>query len=74
LERLARIPRDERRGQGRREEERRSLARDAGNRWVFPELLDDPDREKSQRVMAAMLKMKKIDIVGLQRAYEGVKT
>src|SRR5881409_2025254 len=29
---------------------------------VLPELLTDPDREKSQRVMAAMLKMKKIDI------------
>src|SRR6266568_8455331 len=29
---------------------------------VLVELLTDPDREKSQRVMAAMLKMKKIDI------------
>jgi hypothetical protein len=28
----------------------------------------DPDREKSQRVMAAMLKMKKIDIGELERA------
>jgi predicted 3-demethylubiquinone-9 3-methyltransferase (glyoxalase superfamily) len=34
----------------------------------LPELLTDPDREKSQRVMAAMLKMKKIDIGELQRA------
>jgi len=31
-------------------------------------LLPDPDREKSQRVMAAMLKMKKLDIVELERA------
>jgi predicted 3-demethylubiquinone-9 3-methyltransferase (glyoxalase superfamily) len=35
---------------------------------ALPELLGDPDREKSQRVMAAMLKMKKIDIGELQRA------
>jgi len=35
---------------------------------VLPELLSDPDREKSQRVMAAMLKMKKIDIGELERA------
>jgi predicted 3-demethylubiquinone-9 3-methyltransferase (glyoxalase superfamily) len=32
------------------------------------ELLADPDREKSQRVMAAMLKMGKIEIDGLERA------
>jgi predicted 3-demethylubiquinone-9 3-methyltransferase (glyoxalase superfamily) len=31
-------------------------------------LLADPDREKSQRVMAAMLKMKKIEIDDLERA------
>ena len=35
---------------------------------VLPELLGDPDREKSQRVMQAMLNMKKIDIDGLERA------
>jgi predicted 3-demethylubiquinone-9 3-methyltransferase (glyoxalase superfamily) len=35
---------------------------------VMTELLGDPDREKSQRVMAAMLKMKKIDIGELERA------
>jgi predicted 3-demethylubiquinone-9 3-methyltransferase (glyoxalase superfamily) len=35
---------------------------------ALPELLSDPDREKSQRVMAAMLKMKKIDIDALERA------
>jgi predicted 3-demethylubiquinone-9 3-methyltransferase (glyoxalase superfamily) len=35
---------------------------------VLPELLADPDREKSQRVMRAMLGMKKIEIDALQRA------
>jgi predicted 3-demethylubiquinone-9 3-methyltransferase (glyoxalase superfamily) len=37
---------------------------------VLPELLSDPDPERSQRVMKAMLEMKKIDIAGLQRAAE----
>ena len=32
------------------------------------ELLSDPDRERSQRAMAAMLEMKKLDIAGLERA------
>jgi predicted 3-demethylubiquinone-9 3-methyltransferase (glyoxalase superfamily) len=32
------------------------------------ELLEDPDRERSQRVMEAMLKMKKIEIDALERA------
>ena len=32
------------------------------------ELIGDPDREKSQRVMAAMLNMKKIEVDGLERA------
>lgn len=32
-------------------------------------LLSDPDPVKAQRVMAAMMKMKKIDIAALQRAY-----
>jgi predicted 3-demethylubiquinone-9 3-methyltransferase (glyoxalase superfamily) len=32
------------------------------------ELVADPDREKSQRVMAAMLEMKKIEIDVLERA------
>jgi predicted 3-demethylubiquinone-9 3-methyltransferase (glyoxalase superfamily) len=35
---------------------------------VLPELLSDPDQEKSQRVMRAMLKMKKIEIDALERA------
>src|SRR6059036_2851191 len=34
----------------------------------LPELLQDPDREASQRVMAAMLEMKKIDVEALERA------
>jgi predicted 3-demethylubiquinone-9 3-methyltransferase (glyoxalase superfamily) len=34
----------------------------------LPELLEDPDREKSQRVMAAMLEMGKIDVEALERA------
>ena len=34
------------------------------------ELLSDPDPERSQRVMKAMLEMSKIDIEGLKRAYE----
>lgn len=32
-------------------------------------LLSDPDPARSERVMQAMLKMKKIDIAGLHRAY-----
>jgi predicted 3-demethylubiquinone-9 3-methyltransferase (glyoxalase superfamily) len=35
---------------------------------VLPELLSDPDQAKSQRVMQAMLEMKKIDIDALERA------
>jgi predicted 3-demethylubiquinone-9 3-methyltransferase (glyoxalase superfamily) len=34
----------------------------------LPELLSDPDREKSQRVMSAMLNMKKIEIDVLEEA------
>lgn len=37
---------------------------------ALPELLNDPDPEKAQRVMQAMLQMKKIDIGALRRAYE----
>ena len=39
---------------------------------VLPKLLADPDAQKAQRVMAAMLEMKKIDIVALERAAEQV--
>jgi predicted 3-demethylubiquinone-9 3-methyltransferase (glyoxalase superfamily) len=35
---------------------------------VLPELLADPDREKAQRVMQAMLTMKKIEIDALDQA------
>jgi predicted 3-demethylubiquinone-9 3-methyltransferase (glyoxalase superfamily) len=35
---------------------------------VLPRLLRDPDREKSQRVMACMLKMGKLEIADLERA------
>jgi len=38
---------------------------------VLLELLKDPDIKKSQRVMTAMLQMKKIDIAELKRAYAG---
>jgi predicted 3-demethylubiquinone-9 3-methyltransferase (glyoxalase superfamily) len=37
---------------------------------VLGELLRDKDPKKSQRVMKAMLQMKKIDIKGLKQAYE----
>jgi predicted 3-demethylubiquinone-9 3-methyltransferase (glyoxalase superfamily) len=35
------------------------------------ELLDDPDAERSQRAMNAMLAMKKIDIAALEQAAAG---
>ena len=38
---------------------------------ILPEMLTDSDYEKSQRVMKAMLQMKKIDIEELERAYDG---
>lgn len=37
---------------------------------VLPEMLKDNDPEKAKRVMEAMLKMKKIDIAGLRKAYD----
>jgi len=40
------------------------------NPTILGEMLQDSNPEKSKRVMKAMLKMKKIDIHGLQRAYE----
>lgn len=36
------------------------------------ELFDDPDPERAKRAMAAMLKMKKLDIAELQAAADGV--
>jgi predicted 3-demethylubiquinone-9 3-methyltransferase (glyoxalase superfamily) len=38
---------------------------------VLDELIGDPDPEKSQRVMNAMLQMSKIEIEPLREAYEG---
>ena len=38
---------------------------------ILIEFLNDPDPEKSQRTMTAMLQMKKIDIDVLKRAYIG---
>jgi predicted 3-demethylubiquinone-9 3-methyltransferase (glyoxalase superfamily) len=38
---------------------------------VLGDMLQDEDEAKSQRVMNAMLKMTKLDIRGLTRAYEG---
>jgi predicted 3-demethylubiquinone-9 3-methyltransferase (glyoxalase superfamily) len=37
---------------------------------ILPKLMADQDAKKSQSVMKAMLQMKKIDIHGLQQAYE----
>jgi predicted 3-demethylubiquinone-9 3-methyltransferase (glyoxalase superfamily) len=37
---------------------------------ALPRLLADPDAEKAQRVMSAMLEMRKIDIDALERAAE----
>ena len=34
-------------------------------------MMADPDREKAKRVMEAMMQMVKIDIAGLQKAYDG---
>jgi predicted 3-demethylubiquinone-9 3-methyltransferase (glyoxalase superfamily) len=36
---------------------------------VLSDMLQDKDAERSQRVMRAMLKMKKLDIAGLEEAY-----
>jgi predicted 3-demethylubiquinone-9 3-methyltransferase (glyoxalase superfamily) len=38
---------------------------------VLIELISDPDRQKSRRVMEAMLQMSKIDVAKLQAAHEG---
>ena len=37
----------------------------------FTELANDDDKEKAGRVMQAMLKMKKLDIAELEKAYDG---
>jgi predicted 3-demethylubiquinone-9 3-methyltransferase (glyoxalase superfamily) len=38
---------------------------------ILPQLLQDKDPQKANRVMQAMMKMVKIDIEGLKRAYNG---
>lgn len=38
---------------------------------ILPELLNDPGPARSQRTMAAMLKMKKLDIEALRQAHAG---
>jgi predicted 3-demethylubiquinone-9 3-methyltransferase (glyoxalase superfamily) len=38
---------------------------------ILIELLQDKDPERSRRVMAAMLKMKKLDVDALRKAYDG---
>ena len=37
---------------------------------ILGEMLNDPDPQKAKRVMEAMLKMKKIDVAGLKKAYD----
>lgn len=41
------------------------------NPAILSKMLADRDPKKSKRVMEAMLKMKKIDIAALKRAYDG---
>jgi predicted 3-demethylubiquinone-9 3-methyltransferase (glyoxalase superfamily) len=38
---------------------------------ALTEMLGDPDPARAQRVMQAMLKMGKIEVAGLRKAYEG---
>ncbi len=38
---------------------------------VLEKMIHDPDSAKSERVMATLMDMKKIDIRSLERAYEG---
>ena len=38
---------------------------------AIPQMMTDPNTEKSARVMNAFLKMKKLDIAAIQRAYAG---
>lgn len=39
---------------------------------VLPEFLGAPGHERRERVMQALLRMKKLDIAGLRQAYDGV--
>lgn len=38
---------------------------------MLPDMIVDPDKEKSGRVMTALMQMKKLDIEALRRAYVG---
>ncbi|HLN65517.1 MAG TPA: VOC family protein [Symbiobacteriaceae bacterium] len=38
---------------------------------MLEQSLTDPDPERTDRVMAAMFQMRKLDIAALQRAYDG---
>jgi predicted 3-demethylubiquinone-9 3-methyltransferase (glyoxalase superfamily) len=38
---------------------------------ILGEMLQDKDAKKSEKVMEAMLQMKKIEIEGLRKAYAG---
>ena len=38
---------------------------------ILGQMMKDPDRARAKRVAEAMLKMVKLDIAGLQKAYEG---
>ena len=42
------------------------------NPTILTEMLDDPDPKKAKRVMDAMMKMKKIEIPILKKAYDGL--
>ena len=39
---------------------------------ILAEMIDDKDANKTERVIKAMLQMKKLDIQGLKKAYEEV--
>ena len=38
---------------------------------ILPKMLQDKNAKKSERVMKAMLQMRKLDIMALRQAYEG---
>jgi len=50
---------------------RESLSRNCETFASVADMRSDPDSPQSQRAMTAMLKMKKLDIAQLERAYSG---
>ena len=62
---------------GAGEESRCGWVKDRFGLWwqvipeALPKLMGDKDPVKAKRVVDAMLEMKKIDVAGLERAYEG---